>query len=99
MQTLSRGGRRDHENVIEIESGRRLASGCLELTIVTAVFVSAITFVIACVLNLHTGTTLPLSALKALSAVATALVGTTVFLPTIFAVLTFLNNKFTIRKL
>ena len=44
------------------------SSGCLELIVVAAAFVGAAAFVIACVLDLHTGMTLPLSALKALLA-------------------------------
>ena len=57
-------------------------SGCLELVVVAAAFIGAATFVIACVLNLHTGMTLSHSALKALLAAVISFSSITLFLTT-----------------
>ena len=74
-------------------------SGCLELIVVAAALVGTATFVIACILNLHTGLTPSLSILRALSVAAISLMSTTLFLPMAYAAMIFLSDKITKRKL
>lgn len=75
-----------------------LNSGCLELIVVAAAVVGIATFVIACILNLHTGLTPSLSILRALSVAAISLVSATLFLPVAFVAMIFLSDKMTKRK-
>ena len=69
------------------------SSGCLELIVVAAAFIGTATFVIACVLNLHTGMTIPHSAFKALLAAVISFSSIVLFLTTASAAIHFFGGR------